>query len=131
MDKIKEYIDRYKKKLGLDEYKINILIADDSCYFSDRNEKTENKKVDYDAEVTVKLIPSKEYTIVIHKCAIQKDLGKTILHELLHILLWETVGWSDMLVTLSSLDNETMVEIQKCRDDDEETVIEKLTELLL
>ena len=128
INEIKKYVDKHKERLGLKEHRINILIADDNYCFSDRNHKAEIKKVDYDGEVTVKLIPSKEYTIVIHKSC--SEIEKTIIHELLHILFWEMSGWVDTILTLSHLDNELKVDIQKQRDRDEETIVEKLTELL-
>lgn len=87
--KLKQYIDEYKKKLSLQDYRIEVVIAEEKKYISDRNSKLKPIKSDTIAEAFVQNFISKEYLIVIYKDALESDLRDTVLHELLHILFWE------------------------------------------
>ena len=86
---VKTYLNKYKKKLGLDDYTIEVVITNNMHYISERNSNNiDRNKADFLAEI----IRSgyKNYMLVINKTALKNnDLKDTIIHELLHVLMWE------------------------------------------
>ena len=86
---VKTYLNKYKKKLGLDDYKIEVVITNNMHYVSERNSNNiDRDKADFLAEIIRSSY--KNYMLVINKTALKNnDLKDTIIHELLHVLMWE------------------------------------------
>jgi hypothetical protein len=82
-------LNKYKTKLGLGDYKIEVVITNNMHYISDRNSSSIDKdKSDFLAEIVRD--GYKSYLLVINKTALKNnDLKDTIIHELLHVLMWE------------------------------------------
>ena len=127
---LKQYIDHYKEKFGLDDCVIDVLISEDKQLFSDRNAKAITQNCDYSAEVTVKMMHSKEYTIVVNKHALHTDLKDTIAHEMLHILLWPAFTVIENVIDLLKVSDEVKVDLLNTLYDREHDIIDKLLRVL-
>lgn len=131
MDKrIQKYVDYYKKKFGLDEYTIVVVVASDYQFVANREVTTIRHKADYDGEVTVKLRHSKEYTIVLNRHTLHNDLKDTIKHEMLHILLWEVLASVESIIDLTPLEKEAKVKFFEDLDIKEHELLDKLMDII-
>ena len=86
MNTLKTYVSKYKKLLGLEQYRIDVAIANDTHYISDRN-STHTTAVKDDDYACVEKVGYKEFIIILNKQSLNDNLKDTIIHELLHILL--------------------------------------------
>lgn len=120
------YINKYKKKLGLEDYYIDVTIADDEHYISDRNDSVKKIKSDYMAEVMSHGDSAKHFTIVINKDALKKDLKDTVLHEMLHILLWDYTDVLTGALAFTDLETPSKDRLYVNLDKVEHLVIEKI-----
>lgn len=129
--KINNYIDKYKKKLGLEDISIDYFVVSDDHWISEADEdESKLVRVDYYAEV-IKTAPF-NFTIVINKSALKEDIENTIVHELIHILLWPMFSTSELIVETS---NEfcgagKVNMINKLRDTEHE-ILEKILKLVI
>lgn len=128
MIQIEKYINKYKNKFGLKDYKIEVAISDDEHYVSDRNSKIEKVKVDYYAEVVK--TGYKQYTILINRNTLNKSLKSTIIHELLHIMFWEMIEAAETIVEFTTLNDETKIDLCNKMGNKEHLIIQKLEDLL-
>ena len=127
---VKKHLNHYKKKLGLDDYRISILFANDHYLFTDRNSFTVRKSADFQAEVTVRHQLEKDYTIVLNK-KYTTNLKDTILHELLHILFWDAFNIVEIIVDLTTLCDENKIILMTQLDEKEHGIIDKLMKELI
>lgn len=129
MTKLQEYLDKYKKKLNLIDYYIDYIVVDDEHWISDNdNGKSVKRKVDYYAQVQKN--GHKKFTIIFNKSAIHNDLKDTVIHELIHILLWDTLEFCELFIKSSDFcDNHINSTIDKLCDK-EHKVIEKIIGLI-
>lgn len=123
--KLQEYVDKYKKKLGLSKYSIDYVVTDDKHYVSEEDEKTKIKVVDYHAEVVK--TDHDCFSIIFNKSAFHNDLKDTVVHELLHILLWDFYEVAELIIRTSNdfCDAGKTNMLKKLRDAEHE-VIEKI-----
>jgi len=98
--RIKRLVQKYKKRLGLEDYHIEVLICEDKSVVGTRVNKVKISKMDYNGSVTNKDFNTSDYTIVVSKSALKNNLEDTICHEMLHILFW---GYSDLTESLAAL----------------------------
>ena len=126
--KITTYVDKYKKLLGLENYYIDIAVAD--ChYISDYNGRTKKADCDYMAEV-IKGDNPKSFTLVINKSALNSGLEDTILHELLHVLLWEYTELMESISVLADLDDGAKAKMYNGLGKIEHEIVDKLIKTL-
>ena len=127
--KLQHYIDKYKKKLNLTDYYIDYFISDDKHWISNNdNDSSKKIKVDYYAKVNKE--SHKNFVIVFTKSALYNDLQDTVIHELLHVALWDWYGIYELLINISDLgDSAKSKLIEKFRDKEHE-IIEKLIPLI-
>jgi len=124
--KFKYYIDKYKKKLGLDDYYIDVTIANENHFIADRNSKVEKTKTDYMVEVMSHGDSAKHFTIIINKSALKKELKDTILHEMIHILLWDYTDVLTGALAFTDLDSKAKDRLYVNLDNIEHLIIEKI-----
>lgn len=131
LKKIKRLLHKYKQKLGLEQYFIEIAIADDEHILSDRNSKRAKFiKSDCYAELNRKDDISKDYLIIINRFATKSEVKDTIQHELIHILLWEMRSMLESVMELTDIDNKLQNKIMEKSDRVEHLIVEKLIKLL-
>ena len=127
---LKTYVSKYKKLLGLEQYRIDVAIANDTHYISDRN-STITTAVKDDDYASVLKIGIKEFLIVINKHALNDNLKDTVIHELLHVLLWEIDHECNFLVeNILDVDTHEKHKILERMDKNEHVALEKLISLI-
>jgi hypothetical protein len=116
--RLRNLITRYKKKLGLEDHHIDVLISD----------KIDGDK-DYFAEVTNKLYADQSYTISFLKDE-DRNLSDTVKHELLHILLWGLLDVVEGIINVAGLTPDKRQELLRELELREHAIIDKLTEVI-
>ncbi len=106
----------YADKLGMNDWEIELVMA--------------GSPIDYFAEVTTANFVLKRFTILINPKQTYKDLKDTIVHELLHVLLWSLSDIIECSVGLY-VDEDKKVEIGRLLGDREHDIIEKLIRVIL
>ena len=126
---IKKLVDKYRKRLGLEDLFIDIAIMKKNHVISNPVETTIKRSENY-AEVSNKDYSLNDYTIVINNDKIGDDLEDTICHEMLHILFWKFGDILESLLSISSLTDtrkkELILEVRKHEHDIIENIIEQL-----
>ena len=97
MNTLKTYVSKYKKLLGLEQYRIDVAIANDTHYISDRNSTITAAVKDSDY-ACVEKVGYKEFIIILNNQSLNDNLKDTIIHELLHVLLWDMTAESSYVI---------------------------------
>ena len=84
--KLLDLIKHYKKKLGLEDIEINVVVSGETYYCI---KKRVSQKKDTSAAVINEDDNKKKYTMIFHT---YDELADNVIHELLHIRLWEVFG---------------------------------------
>ena len=129
MKKVDAILKKYINKLGLHDYHIDVMIVDDKHYLANKKNLT-HEGVDYLAEVINRNYYAKSYQIAINKNALESDIDDTILHELLHIMLY---GLSDLVegtVNILGLPKEREHDLLVQLEEREHGIIERLIKIL-
>ena len=127
LEKIKKLVEFYRKKLGLDDYFIEVYLAEDDCISSDPI-KTEIIKSDYCGEVVNKDCSTRHYSMLINKNYVDESISDTICHELIHVLLWEFVDIVESVLPLLGLTRERKHAMLQDIWDREHLIIDRLME---
>jgi len=128
--KVRRVLNKYKKKLNIEDYFIDVMICDDYHVKSGFNSVAKIVKDNSYAEVMSSDMNLKEYSIVINRFALDNELDDTILHELLHILLWEFTDIFDVLLPLSGLSISRQAEVVNTMACREHSIIERLIKVI-
>ena len=128
--KLKKLIEKYKTKLGLENYFIDTFISENTHIISTHKNETVIKKSDYLAEVMNRDIRLEEFSLAINRDAIKSDIEDTICHEMLHILLWKMTDIIENIISIANLDQDGKAKLF-CRFSElEHDVIEKLIKVV-
>ena len=130
INKIKKLLKEYKEKLSLDDYSIDISIADDNHIMSDRQNNIKCSQVDYCAMIMNKNLDAQDFSFLVNRKALDKDLDDTVLHELLHILFWTYTDMVENVIDLTTLTETGKADMLQELFNREHTVIEKLIRVL-
>ena len=128
---LKKLINKYKKILGIEDFKIDVMVCEDGHVVSDKQSNAKLIKDDTYAEVINKDYKTKEFSIAINKFALKKDLEDTIIHELLHILLWSYTDMFDVVLTMAMFPPEKQAEINMEMAQREHFVIERFIKAIM
>jgi len=130
LDKVRKVLNKYKKKLNIEDFFIDVMVCDDHHVKTSFNKSAEIVKDDNYAEVMSKDYKLKEFSIVINKFALEDDLEDTILHELLHIMLWEYTDIFDVLLPLAGISKLRQAELTNEMAHREHQIIERLIKVI-
>lgn len=122
--KLKSIINKYRKKLGLYSWSIEVIIIDNKVG------QTKNKKFSFNnydklAEAEPRDLSKRQFTIYFTKQSLNdKNLDKIVFHELLHVLFWNCLDVATQLG--ASTDEKTTNLLYRKLDKEEHFVIDKL-----
>ena len=124
---LKNLLRKYSKKLGLKDYKIETVIAPTKHYICQNGNVEEYNTADnYYAEITEANYGKKEFVLLINKWALQENIKDTVIHELLHALLWGLTDIIEQCIPLLNVSDDDKSRLKNKLDEREHEVIEKL-----
>ena len=128
---ISNVVDKYKKKLGIENYIIEILLCDDKHIMSARHSKSIQNKTENWGETTSEDYQGKEFTITINKSLPKKRIKEIVCHELIHALFWDCIEQVESIIKLSGFPQDKQDKYLQTVWDKEHIVIDKLMEIIL
>lgn len=127
--KLKRLINKHRALLGLSTWPIEVIVIDNKIGIVKNKsfEFTNSKKL---AEVALRDLNKREFTIYFTRQSLNsEDLESTVLHELLHVLLWKALNISEDCG--EAKEERTKNKLYKKLGKEEHFVIDKLLRALL
>lgn len=124
--KVVSLFNKYKNKLRLDDCRIWVGVANK---FIITDGKGEMKVGDSGNYARVERGELKDYTMVLDSTT-PEGIKDTVLHEMLHIFLWEILILATSVLELSDFSTDMKKKIREKMDEEEHKIMEKLIELI-